>query len=209
MYTPAHFTEEDPETLYAFMRDYPFATLITHDGSGPTASHIPVEVTKSPDEDHIRILGHVARANSHWELFGSATRSLFIFHGPHEYISPAWYPSQNLVPTWNYAVVHAYGFPKVIEEPTEVRSLLESLVNRFESPRPDPWNNDLDEDLMERLQATIVGFECKVEEIQGKFKLGQNRRLADQEGALTGLESEAANLELAGLTRKRLQEDTP
>ena len=97
----------------------------------------------------------------------------------------------------------------MIEEPTEVRSLLESLVNRFESPRPDPWNNDLDEDLMERLQATIVGFECEVEEIQGKFKLGQNRRLADQEGALTGLESEAANLELAGLTRKRLQEDTP
>ena len=208
MYTPTHFTEEDPETLYAFMQQYPFSTLVTHHASGPMASHIPVEVTKSASQDSIHIVGHVARSNSHWELFESPTPSLFIFHGPHEYISPAWYQSSSLVPTWNYAVVHAYGRPRLIEEPEEVRLLLDRLVGQFENQRPDPWINNLDEDLMERLQASIVGFDCKVETLQGKFKLGQNRRVMDQKGALAGLESEARNVELASLTRERLQEDT-
>ena len=208
MYTPTHFAEEDPDVLFAFMQEHPFATLITHDTSGPIASHLPVEITKSPGEGKLHIRGHLARDNPHWELFGSSARSLFIFHGPHNYISPAWYQSQNLVPTWNYAVVHAYGCPSVIEDPGDTRALLDALVDRFEEGRSQPWANHLDPSLMEGLQSSIVAFDCRVEELQGKFKLGQNRRIQDQESALEALEAEAGNPELAQLTRDRLKGKT-
>ena len=207
MYTPTHFAEEDPELLYSFMQNHPFATLVTNQSDGPLATHLPVEIKKSADGKQGRILGHVARANPHWELFKSTGHSLLIFHGPHDYISPAWYESKNMVPTWNYAAVHAYGRIRLIDESDEVRGVLDDLVDRFESPRATPWVNELDDDFMNQLQAAIVAFEFKVERLEGKFKLGQNRRRVDQKSALAGLESESSNLELASLTRNRLKED--
>ena len=209
MYTPTHFKEEDTETLCAFMREHPFATLVSNDSEGPTASHIPVEVKQDPDGAGIRILGHLARANPHWRSFGSDEGSLLIFHGPHEYISPDWYESKNLVPTWNYAAVHAYGRIRVVEGAADVRVILDELVDRFESKRATPWVNQLDEDFMQKLQAAIVAFELEVERLEGKFKLSQNRLMLDQQAALTRLESETTNVELARLTRQRLKAEEP
>ncbi|MEE3327221.1 MAG: FMN-binding negative transcriptional regulator [Myxococcota bacterium] len=209
MYTPTHFAEEDTELLYSFMQNHPFATLVTNQSDGPLATHLPVEVEKSRDGNQGRILGHLARANPHWELFDSPDHSLLIFHGPHNYISPAWYESKNMVPTWNYAAVHAYGRIHLIDEPDEVRGVLDALVDRFESQRATPWVNELDDEFMNQLQAAIVAFEFKIEKLEGKFKLGQNRRLVDQKSALLGLESETSNIELASLTRQRLKQDAP
>lgn len=208
MYIPTHFAEEDAETLYSFMQTHPFATLVSTTSDGPIASHIPVEAKRGQDGSGFRILGHLARANPHWEQFESHEPSLLIFHGPHEYISPDWYESENLVPTWNYAAVHAYGRIHTVDHASEARAILDQLVDRFESRRAAPWINKIDEDLMEKLQAAIVAFEFRVERLEGKFKLGQNRLKVDQQAALSGLESETANLELARLTRERLDTES-
>jgi transcriptional regulator len=206
MYVPAHFAEEDESVLYSFMQEHPFATLVTNTAEGPIATHLPVDVDTRDEAKHGRILGHVARANPHWQKFQSNENSLLIFHGPHNYISPAWYKSGNLVPTWNYAAVHAYGRLVLINEPADVRALLDRLVQRFESERSSPWINPLKDDFMNQLQAAIVAFEFRIDHLEGKFKLSQNRMLADQIASLAGLEQEGGDASLAALTRRRLDE---
>ena len=143
MYTPPWFAEEDKKTLVSFMREYPFASLISYTEDGPIASHLPLEFLADEREEHGVLVGHVARQNPHWRSFKSKNESLIIFSGPHEYISPSWYKSKSLVPTWNYAAVHAYGHIEVIEEEQRVRDILNLLIDRFESPRAEPWVNEL------------------------------------------------------------------
>ncbi|MAJ58953.1 MAG: hypothetical protein CBC48_02705 [bacterium TMED88] len=206
MYLPSHFEEQDESVLHGFMRAHPFATLVTSTSEGPIASHLPVHLDEHEEARAFRLLSHVARANSHWKHFASCEKSLMIFHGPHGYISPAWYRSDQLVPTWNYAAVHVTGRPHVLEDPSDVRTVLNCLVDQFESSRPKPWQNNLGSDVMKGLINAIVAFEFQIEEIQGKFKLGQNRAPADQLASLEGLEHETANTELIDLTRTRLKE---
>ncbi|MDG2049900.1 MAG: FMN-binding negative transcriptional regulator [Myxococcota bacterium] len=205
MYLPSHFKEQDESVLYAFMRAHPFATLVTSSSEGPIASHLPVYLDEQKEAKACRLLGHVARANSHWEHFASHEKSLLIFHGPHGYISPTWYQSDHLVPTWNYASVHVTGQIRVLEDPRDVRSVLNCLVDQFEKSRPEPWQNQLGSDVMKGLMHAIVAFEFHVQDIEGKFKLGQNRAPADQLASLEGLENETENTELIRLTRTRLK----
>lgn len=191
MYIPPWFKENDMGHLTSLIRDYPFATLVSVTPEGPLATHLPLELASSESEEHPHgvLLGHVARANPHWHHFTS--ESLAIFHGPHGYISPSWYISKSLVPTWNYAAVHAYGLPRILEEPNQVRRVLDILVERYERERPDPWINSLDPEFMEKLQSGIVAFEFPIDRIEGKFKLGQNRNLDDQKSSLEGLSDES------------------
>jgi len=207
MYVPAHFAENDEGVLYSFMQEHPFSTLVTNAAEGPIATHLPVDVDTPNRAEHGRILGHFARANPHWQKLQSDEQSLLIFHGPHDYISPAWYKSENLPPTWNYAAVHAYGHLVLIDEPGEVRAILDRLVQRFESGRPTPWINSLEDGFMTQLQSAIVAFEFRIDHLEGKFKLGQNRMLVDRIASLAGLEKEGGEASLAALTRKRLDEE--
>src|SRR3954470_2539732 len=105
MYLPSFFKENDPATLYALMRENPFATLITVADGAPFVGHLPLLVRDG------EILGHMARANPQWRQFPEVTA---IFHGPHTYVSPTWYTSEGQVPTWNYAVVHARGRAELV-----------------------------------------------------------------------------------------------
>jgi transcriptional regulator len=130
----------------------------------------------------------MARANTQWRAFAAGTEALVVFQGPHAYISPSWYATELSVPTWNYVVVHAYGEPRLIEEPASVRALLEATTATYESGFPEPWAVDrLPVDFVEKLAGAIVAFEIPITRIEGKFKLGQNRSEADRQGALAGL----------------------
>jgi transcriptional regulator len=61
-----------------------------------------------------------------------------IFQGPHAYISPSWYAVHPSVPTWNYAAVHAYGIPQVIDDSAALYTLLQALVQTYEAPSARP-----------------------------------------------------------------------
>jgi transcriptional regulator len=90
MYSPDHFKIEDAETLYAFMRQHSFATLITHDGATSHAAHMPVLFGEKEGTQGV-LVTHLARANPQWHHLESGAEALVIFTGPHAYISPAWY----------------------------------------------------------------------------------------------------------------------
>ena len=179
MYVPASFRVDDPNEIAAFLRTYPFATLVTTNGDGPFASHVPL-LHLPADEGTGLLRGHLARANPQWKHLGCGQPVLAIFHGPHAYVSPTWYATSPAVPTWNYAVVHVTGTTRTIEEPAELLPLIGELVTRFEAPQPAPWSGELPPDLQHSLLAAIVGFEIRITRIEAKFKLGQNRSAADQ-----------------------------
>lgn len=197
MYTPPSFREERPEVLHALIRENSFGTLVTHGAAGITASHLPFILRDEPGEQPV-LLGHMARANDQWQSFPTGTEVLVIFQGPHAYISPSWYETELSVPTWNYAVVHAYGTPRLIEDLASVRALLNATVSTYEAGFERPWSADhLPDEFVEKLSRAIVAFEIPIGRLEGKFKLGQNRGEADQRGAVEGLRRQSDPLSFA------------
>jgi transcriptional regulator len=182
VYIPPAFRVDDVAVLYAFVEEYSFATLVSVRDGVPCATHLPLLL----DREHGVILGHLARANQHWEAFGGGTESVAIFHGPHAYISPAWYVTAPAVPTWNYAAVHVYGIPRLLTE-DRTWEVVDQTVKRFESKHAAPWPNELPEGFRQKMLRGIVAFEIPIARIEGKFKLGQNRSAVDQAGMLAHL----------------------
>lgn len=204
MYVPDAFRVSDPDTLHGFIAAYGFATLVTPTEEGPVATHVPLLLQRTSDL-RVVLVGHMARANPHWQRFDAAPPSLAIFHGPHAYISPSWYVSRPAVPTWNYAAVHAVGRPVLVEDPERVARMLAELVSFYESGRAEPWSGELPPDFRARMQRGIAAFEMPVDRLEGKFKLGQNRPEADQESALAGLAAERGSDPLIEFWRDALR----
>jgi len=173
LYIPAHFRKDDPDTLYAFMEQYAFGTLVSTGPGGLHVSHIPFLPER--EDGKVRLLGHVARGNPQWEALEGADHVLAIFNGPHAYVSPGWYQNHPAVPTWNYAVVHAHGKARLMDE-AELHDLVVRLSNTYEAGRAKPWKaTELPAEFVGNLLKAIVGFEIEVERLEGKFKLSQNR----------------------------------
>src|SRR5262245_10590354 len=134
MYIPSHFAVPDQESLFAAIERYSFATLVSPSASGMVASHLPLLLERAQADVPATLLGHMARANSQWRE-AAGQEVLAIFAGPHAYISPQWYESEKVVPTWNYVAVHAYGRLELIDDPHEAEALLLRTVDLYESPR--------------------------------------------------------------------------
>ena len=190
MYLPAHFEETRSEMLHALMRDYPLATLVAHGADGLAAHHLPLHFAAAiPPQGALQ--GHVARANPLWQESANA-EVLVIFHGPQAYVTPSWYPTKRLhgkaVPTWNYAVVHAHGRLRAIEDPAWLRAQLETLVGRHEAGFAEPWGiADAPPEYIDKMLAAIVGIEIAITGLQGKWKLSQNQPPANRAGVVAGL----------------------
>jgi len=204
MYVPEHFEEKDREVLLSFVERYSFATLISTLASEPFATHVPLLLDRATGA-HGTLTGHVARANLHWRAFDGLQPALAVFHGPHAYVSPSWYASAPAVPTWNYAAVHVYGRPRAFDDPALLAPLVDRMVSAYESGRAQPWPGELPAAFKSGLLRGIVGFTFEIERIEGKFKLGQNRPVADQDGVLRALEASGATEDaaLAAFTRTR------
>lgn len=185
MYLPQPFSSQDPAALDRLAAANAFGTLVSQLDGAPFASHLPVLYRRA--EGRVTLTGHWARANPQWRGI-EAQRALFIFQGPHAYISPRWYlePERN-VPTWNYAVAHVYGRVRVIHESEELARIVTALSAHYEAGAEKPWRfEDTGEAGRARLKA-IVGFELTADELQVKLKLGQNHAAGNVEGAIGGL----------------------
>ncbi len=201
MYTPRHYNIDDPAVLSDFMRAQSFALLVTATDAAPVASHIPLLLQEAGD-GKTKLLGHLAKANPQWQAFDGETEALAVFWGPHAYISPSWYESEKVVPTWNYVTVHAYGKPVVIDDPEAVRQGQADLVDIYESDATGNWSmDDMPDDYASKMLKSIVAFEMPIDRLQGKFKLNQKNSAADRNGAIEGLKAtgDAEAIEVARL----------
>jgi transcriptional regulator len=191
MYVPRHFEEKDVGVLHQLIRAHPLGALVSLTSNGLEANHIPFLVHAGP-VSYGTLHGHIARANPLWRDHASDVQALVIFQGPETYISPSWYRSKKetakVVPTWNYAVVHAYGHLCFVDDAAWVRSHLEELTGRHESERAEPWKvTDAPPDYIEKMLRGVVGVEMTVERLIGKWKVSQNRSTSDREGVIEGL----------------------
>jgi transcriptional regulator len=186
LYTPKHFDTHDRAAIARLMHEHPFATLVTPAMPEPTVSHLPLLLL--PDcEPHGTLLGHFARANPHWRHVRDV-ESIAIFHGPHAYVSPAWYGEPDrMVPTWNYASVHAHGTLEVVDDAVEAQGIMNALVNRFEAARAQPWQFRREERERNALMGAIVPFRMHIKRVEAKFKLSQNRSRDDRARVIAAL----------------------
>jgi len=186
MYTPKHFEEKDRTALIKFMREFNFATLVNFSKNKPWATHLPFVILE--DGSDIILKAHMAKANPQWKNMQNLDEVLVIFQEPHAYISPSLYENKVSVPTWNYIAVHAYGVPHLYSSKEEKIALLELSFRHFESEFKKQWDT-LPDDYRNDLLENIVGFEIKVTNVEGKFKLSQNRTEGDRERIISKLSS--------------------
>jgi transcriptional regulator len=209
MYLPKHFEETRVDVMHELIRTYPFGTLVTLGTDGLDANHIPFEIDPDP-APFGTLRAHVARANPVWRGFSRDTQGLAIFQGADSYISPSWYPTKQetgkVVPTWNYAVVHAHGPLRAIEDREWLRAFVRKLTDRHEAGRPVPWKmTDAPAAYIDELLASIIGVEMPIVRLEGKWKASQNRPAADVDGVVRGL-SEAgseSSIAMADLVRRQ------
>ncbi|MCR9256596.1 MAG: FMN-binding negative transcriptional regulator [Alphaproteobacteria bacterium] len=195
MYVPRQFTETDENILFDLMQSDPFAVLVTTIEGRPDATHLPVLI----DRDTRTIRCHLAHANPAAHVLEEAGEVLFVFEGAHAYISPDWYESHGQVPTWNYAVVHAYGTARRMTDAETVTLLDDVSAQEEERLLPKkPWTNDkLGDKLFTGLRKALIGFEIMITDLQGKWKLSQNKTPADRAGAAAALEQRGRPGDLA------------
>jgi transcriptional regulator len=209
MYLPTHFEETRIEVLHELVRQHPLGSLITLGAEGLNANHLPFELDAAP-APYGTLRGHVARANPVWRDHSRDIDALVIFHGPQVYISPSWYETKRqtgeVVPTYNYAVVHAYGSMQIIDDRAWLRGLVTRLTERFESGRAAPWQvSDAPHEFIDKQLDAIVGIEIAIGKLAGKWKASQNRPAADRAGVAEGLgaASDADSLAMARLVKER------
>ena len=195
MYVPDHFRVDDVRQMHDLMRGRPFAALVSSGAAGLSASHLP---TVLKDEgDHGVIECHLARANPHWRELAEGHEALMIFQGPEGYITPNWYATKaetgKVVPTWNYAVVHAYGRPAVMHDKDWLRRHVGELTAQQEKTEARPWLlSDAPESYIDVMTRGIVGFRFVITRLEGKWKMSQNREEQDWKGVVTGLNARAS-----------------
>jgi transcriptional regulator len=188
MYIPKHFEETRIEVLTQHIAQNALATIVTHHNADPAqglnANHIPLEWVASSEGSESNqfgfLRGHVARANSLINDLQGGGEHLVVFQGPTLYMSPSLYATKQtthkVVPTWNYAVVHAYGSIKLVDDSQWLRQLLAHLTAQHEANRSQPWSiDDAPTDYMQALMKAIVGIEMRVERFLGKWKVSQNQ----------------------------------
>lgn len=192
IYIPRAYELNDPQAIADLIEANSFGLLVTATEDVPVATHLPF--TFDPDRGQYgTLVSHMARANPQWQEFAAyedGGLALAIFSGPHSYVSPTGYgDSGPAVPTWNYLSVHAYGRPRILDEASEVRALLERLVDSNEAGLDPSWHlSSQDDAYLERMMRGIVAFEVPIERIEAKAKLSQNRPDEARLGAAAALE---------------------
>lgn len=212
MYVPTHFEEHARDVLHALIRSHPLGAWVTTTSAGLVVDHIPMLLSAAGA--HGTLHCHVARANPVWRSFSRTQPSLVIFQGPEAYISPSWLPSKQqhgkVVPTWNYAVVHAHGMPRAIEDPAWILDHVTRLSVEHEAQQPLPWQvGDAPRDYIDKLVTAIVGIEIPIDSLVGKWKVSQNRPQPDRLGVVAGLSArtDERSREMAALVSQRLRRE--
>ena len=195
MYQPAHgrFSVADPAALLAELSAVVPATLVTAGPDGMRTTILPM-LFEPADGEHGMLRGHLARGNPHWREIADdgSTEAIAIFNGPDAYISPAWCEEKRrtgkVVPTWNYTTVVVHGRLTTQHDPAWLVPHVRRLVERHEAGRPDAWSlDDAPPDYVAIQAKAIVGLELRIERIDAKRKLTQNRSQDDFDGVVAAL----------------------
>lgn len=208
MYQPTLFREDRIEVQHELIRTHPLGLLITAGPGGLIANPLPFLVDPRGSENGtLRV--HLARANPRWRELDVVEECLVVFQGPQRYVTPSWYSTKRetgkVVPTWNYATVHAWGRPCVVNDDVWLRRQLDDLTLSREGSRPSPWKvDDAPSEFVAAQMRAVVGVEIPISRIEGKWKVSQNRPEADRASVFAGLREQGeAGEPMAALVAER------
>jgi len=210
MYLPPHFQEDRIEVQHQLIREHPLGLLISAGPGGLIANPVPfLIVPEASERGTLRC--HISRANGQWRELMAVEECLVVFQGPQAYITPSWYQTKQdtgkVVPTWNYATVHAWGRPRVIEDEAWLRQQIGALTQSREATRAEPWHvEDAPAAYVSAQIKGIIGIEIPISRLEGKWKVSQNRPEADRRGVADGLREQGpAGTAMADLVDERGQ----
>jgi transcriptional regulator len=209
MFLPDHFRVEDIPEMHTLMRARPFAGLVSMTPSGLYGTHLPTVLKGEGPFGTIEC--HLSRANPHWKDLAGGGEAMMIFQGPDGYVTPNWYATKaatgKAVPTWNYAIVHAYGRPAVMDDKEWLKRHVTELSDQQERSEAHPWKvSDAPDSYIDVMLRGIVGFRFEITRLEGKWKMSQNREAQDREGVVKGLGARGAggDLEMARLIARQV-----
>lgn len=194
MYVSKHHAQPGPGEAQALIEAHPLGAWVVPGGEGLVANHVPFLLDRSRGPFGT-LMGHVSRANPVWKLLPASGHSVVMFQGPQSYITPGWYPGKQahgkVVPTWNYAVAHAHGVARAIDDEHWLRGMLTRLTAAHESSKQLPWKmTDAPADFIDKLLRAVVGIEIPIARLVGKLKASQDEALQDRWGTVSGLAAE-------------------
>ena len=214
MFLPQQFAETRAEVLHALIRSRPLGTWVATAGGELLANHVPFLLDESRGP-HGTLFCHVARPNPVVAHAGGPLASVVCFSGSQAYVTPSWYPGKQAhgkaVPTWNYAIVHAHGQARFIDDRDWLLQHVAALTAAQESAREQPWQvSDAPASYIEQMLRGIVGVEIRIDRIEGKWKVSQNQPEANRRGVVEGLlrQGDAESVAMAGLVKQHLSDDT-
>lgn len=211
MYQPPHHAETRTEVVHALIRAHPLGLLVSNGADGPIANPLPF-LLDADIGPHGRLRAHLSKANQQWRQIAEHPDEpvLVVFQGVNTYITPSWYATKRetgkVVPTWNYAIVQAQGRARIIDDRDWLAGQINELTGTHEAGRDQPWHvSDAPEPFIEAQIKGIIGLEIDIVSLTGKWKVSQNRPVADREGVVRGLNAErtdAPSAEMAEIVRE-------
>ncbi len=185
LYIPPAFEESDRHKLHRFIEANSFGLLVSVHEGVPFATHLPMLLEANVGSNG-HLFGHFAKANPQWRD-ADEKNVLAIFSGPHAYVSPSIYESENVVPTWNYVAVHVYGTLRYVDDVDSLSEILTKSVQVYEQHRQAPWVLDTSTAYFQKMVRSIIGFRIEIARLEGKWKLSQNQPAERQEKVMHGL----------------------
>jgi transcriptional regulator len=214
MYIRKEHRLDDRDQVFSLIEQQPLGAWVYGGGGTLTVNHVPFLLDRSRGP-HGTLLGHVSRANTIWRELDTATSSVVIFQGPQAYVSPGWYPGKaehgKVVPTWDYAVVHAHGTARVVEDPEWLLDMLNRLTNTHEAGQPAPWSvGDAPAPYIGKLMRAVVGIEISIDRLDAKLKASQDEDMQDRIGTVAGLRGKACpeSERMAALVQQAIDAET-
>ena len=200
MHPNPSFRKESDTRNIEFARERAFGTLAVNANDGPLLSHIPFLLM----EDGKTIELHLVRSNPIIQSLKQAPqKGVISVLGGDSYISPDWYFVDDQVPTWNYIAVHLRGTIELLPQ-DEIHNVLERLSASMETrllPKK-PWlSSKMDQDIYQNMLRQIVPVRMAVTEINGTWKLSQNKPEEVRMNAAKGVAENSMGSELALLSK--------
>ena len=191
------FRKAEDKRNIDFAQQISFGALCVNAENGPLIAHIPFQLSK----DGKKMEAHLVRSNPIARMLKEDHSAVISIMGPNGYISPDWYGVLDQVPTWNYVAVHLRGKLRLLPD-TELRGVLDRLSANMETrllPK-SKWTADkMNDEALDRMMRQIVPIEMDVHEIDGTWKLGQNKPADARIGAAAGLEKTGFGVDCAEL----------
>ncbi|QIE60362.1 FMN-binding negative transcriptional regulator [Rasiella rasia] len=186
MYPPPYHQSEDLKKMIAVVKQYPFAMLVSAEGSAPFVTHIPIIYNETSQ----KLVAHIDRQNPQVKTLVDGAKVTVVFKGPDCYISPSVYGTAQL-PTWNYVIVHITGTIQLINNPEAAKETMVAMTDFLEAPE-HKFKLAIDDPRMDRLINYIQAFEIECTNWEGKFKLSQDKNSEDFELAKKELIKQSA-----------------